>query len=364
MELAYKHNWPEARERLEAFWRMEVIGRPCISVTAPARPARHVPPAPDDKHKWTDPEYVAQSYDAGHAATYFGGEAVPNTSLMVGYCFGYGAPLHYSEQTVWQEPIIASWENAPALALDEEDWAWQQVQKVTARCLEVAEGKWMVGFPNLMQPNDHLALLRGGEAFCLDLLDHPAEAKRALRRLIDNWHVISDRIYGMLSRTQEGSITWLPVWCPGPRTWTLQSDISCMLSPAMFEEFVAPELEEIAGTLDGALYHLDGPEALQHLDRLLAIEKIHAIQWTPGAGKPDGLSWLPLFRRIQEAGKGVITYLRYDEVETAVRELRPEGLFIITGAPSPDAAEALLERAGEITAGRGSRPAARPAPRS
>jgi hypothetical protein len=122
-----------------------------------------------------------------------------------------------------------------------------------------------------------------------------------------------------------------------------------MLSPAMFEEFIAPELEELCEWLDGASYHLDGPGALQHLDRLLALKRLHAIQWTPGTGNPEGLAWLELYQRIQAGGKGVIISLPPDEVETAVRELRPEGLFIYTWAASPDAAEALLERATQIT---------------
>jgi len=348
MKLAYKHNWPEAKERLEAFWRMENSDRPCIAVTAPGQPMRSLDPPPDYKTKWSDPEYVAQSYDARHEATYFGGEAMPGTSLMVGYCFGYGAPLHYSEQTVWQEPIIESWDDAPDLSLKDDDWGWQQVQKVVARCAEVSAGKWMTGWPNLHQPNDHLSLLRGAEDFCLDMLDHPAEVKRALRQLLDNWYEMHGRL-GPLMPGQEGSIGWLSVWCPWPKSITLQSDISCVLSPAMFDEFIAPELEELSQWLDGTLYHLDGPGALQHLDRLLAIERLHAIQWTPGTGNPESLNWLDLYKEIQAGGKGVVIYVPYADVETAVRELQPEGLFIITSAPSPGDAEALLERATQIT---------------
>lgn len=351
MELSYKHNWPEAQQRLRAFWELEIIDRPCIAVTAPGKPRRQTAPAKDYQELWTDPEYVAQNYDASHEATYFGGEALPGTSLMVGYCFGYGAPLHYSQQTVWQDPIIADWSTPPALDLREDDWAWQQMQAVVRRCGEVSRGKWMTGWPNVQQPNDHLPLLRGTQNFLLDLLDHPQEIKRALRRLVDNYCAMYDRISDLLP-WQEGSSGWLSLWHPGRRSLTLQSDVSCMLSPALFEEFVAPELEELCDWLDGASYHLDGPGALQHLDRLLALPRLHAIQWTPGSGAPGGLAWLDLFRRIQAGGKGVIAFLGYDEVETALRELRPEGLYIMTSAPSPDAAEQLLERAVEITAGR------------
>ncbi|MHB8996637.1 MAG: uroporphyrinogen decarboxylase/cobalamine-independent methonine synthase family protein [Armatimonadota bacterium] len=352
MELAYKHNWSEARERLLAYWNMEIIDRPCIAVTAPGKtPRRALAPPADFQTKWTDPEYVAQSYDAGHERTYFGGEAIPGTSLMVGYCFGYGAPLHYSEQTVWQEPIIEDWERRPSLDLDEEEWSWRQVQAVVKRCSEVSAGKWMTGFPNIHQPNDHLPLLRGTQSFLMDLIERPEDVKRALRKLLDNWYVVYERLAD-LSPQQEGSSGWLGLWCPWRKSVTLQSDVSCMMSPAMFEEFVAPELEELTGWLEGATYHLDGPGALQHLDRLLSLKRLHAIQWTPGTGTPGGLYWLDLYQRIQAGGKGVVISVPYEEVETAVQELKPEGLFILTSAPSADAAEALLERAVEITAGR------------
>ncbi|MBU0610339.1 MAG: hypothetical protein KKI08_20830 [Armatimonadetes bacterium] len=351
MELSYKDNWSEARERLLAFWNMEIIDRPCIAVTAPGGPRRPLDPPPDFQTKWADPEYVAQNYDAGHEATYFGGEAIPGTSLMVGYCFGYGAPLHYSEQTVWLDPIIEDWANRPSLDLDEDEWSWRQVQAVVKRCAEVAAGKWMVGFPNIHQVNDHLPLLRGTQRFLVDLIEYPTDVKRAMRKLLDNWYVVYERLADM-TPWQEGSSGWLGVWSPGRRSLTLQSDVSCMLSPAMFEEFIAPELEELSEWLEGPTYHLDGPGALQHVDRLLAFKRLHAIQWTPGTGEAGGLHWLDLFKRIQAGGKGVIIFVPYDEVETAVRELRPEGLFIITGAPSPDAAEALLERAVAITKGK------------
>ena len=351
MQLAYKHNWPEARERLLAYWNMEIIDRPCIAVTAPGQAPRHLDPPPNDEIKWADPEYVAQSYDVGHEATYYGGESLPGTSLMVGYCFGYGAPLHFSEQTVWQDPIIEDWDHRPSLDLDESEWSWRQVQAVVQRCAEVSAGKWMVGFPNIHEPNDHLPLLRGTQRFLMDLIERPTDIKRALRKLLDNWFVVYERLADM-SPSQEGSSGWLSLWCPWRKSVTLQSDVSCMLSPAMFEEFVAPELEELTEWLDGATYHLDGPGALQHLDRLLSLKRLHAVQWTAGTGAPGGLYWLDLYKRIQAGGKGVIVYLPYDEVETAVRELKPEGLFIMTGAPSVDAAEALLERAVEITKGK------------
>ena len=51
MDLAYRHNWPETRRRMEAFWEMEILGRPCISVTAPRQAPRRLRPPLDAKQK-------------------------------------------------------------------------------------------------------------------------------------------------------------------------------------------------------------------------------------------------------------------------------------------------------------------------
>ena len=57
-----------------------------------------------------------------------------------------------------------------------------------------------------------------------------------------------------------------------------------------------PSLQQQCQKLDYTLYHLDGPDAIKHLDALMEIEELDALQWTPGAGKPDGGDelWYPI----------------------------------------------------------------------
>jgi hypothetical protein len=114
--------------------------------------------------------------------------------------------------------------------------------------------------------------------------------------------------------------------------------------------------EAFSNRLDGVIYHLDGPGALKHLDRLLELPRLHGIQWTPGTGHPTGLHWLDLYKRIQAKGKAVHVSLAAPEVATAVRELKPEGLFINTGAGSVEEAERVLEDAERAIRERGRRP--------
>jgi len=348
MTLSLKPNWPEAGERLEAFWRLEVLDRPCIAVTALNGPRRPVRPPRDAQEKWTDPDYLVESLTASFEATYWGGESLPASTLLVGYCFGHGAQLHYHEQTIWQSPIVHDWNAPPSFAFDESDPGWRQIEAVVRALVESNGGRYFVSHPAILLPNDLLSVLCDPTRFCTDLLDHPEAVKQALAEMLETWFVLYDRTRSLLAPTQDGTADWLGVWHPG-RMCTIQSDICCMLSPAMFEEFILPELEAFSNRLDGVIYHLDGPGALKHLDRLLELPRLRGIQWTPGTGHPTGLHWLDLYRRIQAKGKAVWVSLDKSEVPTAVRELKPEGLFIATGAGSAEEAECILEDARRAT---------------
>lgn len=57
-------------------------------------------------------------------------------------------------------------------------------------------------------------------------------------------------------------------WCGTEQLSYALCDFSVMVSPAMFEEFILPELEATAGAFDHTTYHLDGLERLaRHLAR-------------------------------------------------------------------------------------------------
>ncbi|GAG04559.1 unnamed protein product, partial [marine sediment metagenome] len=60
--------------------------------------------------------------------------------------------------------------------------------------------------------------------------------------------------------------------------------------------------------MDYAIYHLDGPKQLIHLDDLLSIPSLTGIQWVPGAGALPSIDekWMPVYNKIQAAGKLLI----------------------------------------------------------
>jgi hypothetical protein len=119
-------------------------------------------------------------------------------------------------------------------------------------------------------------------------------------------------------------------WAPGT-TYLNQCDFSTMISPAMFRQFVMPELLAYDSYLEYILWHLDGYEEVRHVPALLEMTGLRIIQIQPGANNPTASSdqWLPVCKQIQEAGKGLLVYAHSpEEFAFLARELDAAGLLI------------------------------------
>ncbi len=116
------------------------------------------------------------------------------------------------------------------------------------------------------------------------------------------------------------------------RKWYVPSnDFSCMISKAMFDDVFLPGIAAECRFYEASIYHLDGPTALQHLDSLLSIPQLNAIQWVYGAGHGRATDWLHVYRKIQAAGKGMQIWAAPDEVDTLMENLRPGGVWLGIG---------------------------------
>ncbi len=94
--------------------------------------------------------------------------------------------------------------------------------------------------------------------------------------------------------------------------------------------------------IERTVYHLDGPGQIPHLDAILSLSKLRAIQWIPTPDRPAMLDWIPLLQRIQTAGKGVVVSCTPDEVLPLFDALNPYELILSTGCASASQADDLL----------------------
>jgi hypothetical protein len=112
----------------------------------------------------------------------------------------------------------------------------------------------------------------------------------------------------------------------------VQCDTSAMFSAQMYRRFVAPSLKAQCEWLDHSLYHLDGTQAMIHLDTVLEIEALDAVEWTPQAGIESGghPRWYDLYRQILSAGKSVqIVNVHPDEVVPLLDAIGTDGVYMM-----------------------------------
>lgn len=76
-----------------------------------------------------------------------------------------------------------------------------------------------------------------------------------------------------------------------------------MIGNPMFKQFVLEDLRDDTRRLTDSIYHLDGVGELNHLDDLLALENLNAVQWVFGDGQLPAECWMDVYRKIIAAGR-------------------------------------------------------------
>lgn len=348
--MRYKNDWPEAKRRLTALWRGERLDRPCLSVLAPQAVAAPTPvPKPaDEEARWLDPAYRVALARRQLESTWWGGEAVPSCLQMAGWVNCLGGTPRFAPDTIWFETREVDFSRPSPFRHDPDNpWSAKYRALLLALCEAAGRDGFMIGTPGGLPANDLLSMHMGTEAFMFALVDHPAWMAEAILAGARDQVRLKGEVQALMRDRCEywyGNAGWMPFWAPEPFNST-QSDVSCMLSPEMFDRFIVPELE-IYGQEYGALwYHLDGGDARQHLPRLLSLPFLRVVQYTPAPFEPpNGPGHLEMYRRIQAAGRIVHIQVPAQHVEPLVRALDPALLMLDTWVNAPAAGERLLEQ--------------------
>lgn len=350
--MRWKPDWFAAKADFIQWWdrRGLVLWLTCPRA-APIEPVPAPPPPPADHQvRWCDPAFRLADAEYAMANRRFLADAFPCFVAQIGPgSLGtfLGARPHFDAATVWYEPCIADPDSFGSIRFSPDGNHWWDVHvRLVAEAVRLSAGRYRVGLPDLIENLDTLAAMRGGALLMTDLVDRPAWVHRRLAEINQAFFAAFDLLYEMVRDEDGGNAFVFDIWGPG-RTAKVQCDCSCMISARMFREFVVPYLRAQCDWLDYSLYHLDGTQALHHLDALCGIDSLDAIEWTPQAGRPGGgdPSWFDLYRTIRKAGKAVQAIdVRPDEVVPLIEAVGPEGLFIKTAARDEAEAERLLAR--------------------
>ena len=345
----YKPDWETTKARLEALWNGTIAGRPCMAVTAPQAGGGKSPAAPaNPEDRWLNQDWIIAHLHAGLSSTWWGGEAIPSYLLMAGWLVSAGGKPHFSQETIWFDTFEVDFQKPSPFTIEEKDpWILKHRKLYQAVARESA-GKFFLGHPLMLPANDLLSMHMGTTHFLMALMDEPAWMRTAILQAARDQHEERLRLQAEAKKWTPywyGNAGWMAFWTPKPFAST-QSDVSCMLSPELFEQFVVPELDFMGNALGAMWYHLDGYDARQHLPRSLSLPYMRVIQYTPTPSEPpNGPAHLDFYKTIQKAGRIVHIELSAENLVQLAGKLDPALLMLNTSCASESEGRALLKKA-------------------
>jgi corrinoid protein of di/trimethylamine methyltransferase len=291
-------------------------------------------PAPlpyrDLNQRWFDPEWRADYLDwyVAHSSLMADMLPVANTQLGPGSLAAIlGGVFEGGEDTIWIHPNPNFTDD---ITFDPTHPNYLLHKNLLKACKTKAQGHYYVGMPDLMEGLDVLAAIKGTDKVLLDTVMQPEVLERQMQQINDIYFRVFDELYDIIREGDEMAFCYFSSWAPGKMS-KLQSDISTMISVDDYRRFVQPFIREQCQKIDYTLYHLDGVGAMRHLDALLEIEELNAIQWTPGVGEPQGGSpkWYDLYNKILAAGKSIMAcWVTLDELKPLLDHIGGEGVHI------------------------------------
>ncbi|HEY0866838.1 MAG TPA: hypothetical protein VGE01_05655 [Fimbriimonas sp.] len=337
MELLYKPNAEASLDRFESWWKCENEA-PLVDIRVPQP---YDPPRksyPSQRGAWLDFGGRLERFEEDCRHTDFVADSFPAFNPNLGpdlLSTLWGTQIQFAPDTSWVSPIARSCEEVLDLRADFGSPFWQEALRFTRMSLERGQGKWLTCFHDLHPNADIPSALIGPETLCLEFADDLNAARKAIESVTPDCVRAYETLHGMIAETGQPSLTWLPAPHRG-RMYVPQCDFSAMISTDMFVEAVLPSIRAELEATDRGIYHLDGPDALRHLDVLLEIPEIHGIQWVYGAGNGPALRWAHVYQRIQKAGKCMQILAETPEDALALhRILGPEGVLYAMGFGLP-----------------------------
>lgn len=344
-------DWEMRIKRQDAFWNGEIIDRPVVIISFGKEKASGKAPVQKTyatpREWWMDSEYIAECVAYNIENSVYCGDALPMSYPNLGpevFSSFFGMEMEYSEDTSWGIPNLHDWSKVSELKFSKNNFYWKKIIEITDMLLAKGKGKFYVGYTDLHPGGDAIAAFRDPLNLNMDMLDFPEEVKK-LREYVDD---VFEEIFNFYADKLQGAGQAITTW-PGivsSKRWHVPSnDFSCMISKEMFDEIFLPGIARECRIAEASIYHLDGPQALTHLDSLLEIKELNVIQWVYTSNKGCASDWLHVYKKCQAAKKGIQLSVHTNELDTIMENLRPEGVWLrIYGINDADSASAIIKK--------------------
>lgn len=380
--MKYKKNWEETKAKWINYWQHKNTGRPLMCVVARKPEIEHLSDNKpteggyrdvicqgkyynlpeelrwkDMEDKYQNAERIVKRYRHFCENHLFLAESFPNLNVDFGpgsLASYLGSDIGFKEDTVWFKECLEDWEGVEDFRFDPESKWFKRHLELVKECREIAGDDFYVDMPDLMENVDVLASMRGVQNLLFDMIDEPELIEERVKQVTDIYYKYFDSFYEIIKDEEGGNAyTVFQIWGPG-KTVKLQCDLSALMSPDQFRDFIQDSLKVQAAKADCVLYHLDGPDAIKHMDALMEVDEIDALQWTSGDMGPDGTleEWYPIYDKAIMAGKSLWVKVYSGEfedwiknVDRIVKRYGSHSLFLFFPEMSLEQANTLVEYA-------------------
>lgn len=359
-----KNNWEETKVKWNNYWKRENSGPPLMSIIASKEQERDVEleahlKSRDMEDKYFNAERIVERFRYYVNTHEYLAESFPNLSIdfgpgsMAGYL---GCDIVFDKNTVWYNHFVDNWIDYKKIEFDPNNYWFKKHIKLFKDVKKLTGDDFYIGIPDIIENLDILASMRGTQDIIFDIMDYPDEMQERVKQIDDIYFEYYDRFYDIAKDSEQASCyTVFQIWGQG-KTAKLQCDFSAMMSPNQYRQYIQGSLRTQAKKLDNALYHLDGPDAIKHMDAIMEIEEIDALQWTSGDYNPDGTfeQWYPIYDKAVAAGKGLWVKVYSGEFETwlvridkLVKRYGSNALFLYFSPMSKKQADTLIAHANK-----------------
>ena len=350
MPIENMDDWELRLKRQEAFFECAIIDRPVVWACVP-REKPIITPPPDNyntrREMWLDIDYRAKAQEASVLNTEWLGDALPYAWPNLGpdlFSACCGGELEFGDITSWSIHEMSDISEWPKYRFSEDNSYWKKTVELTDALMEIGKGNFYTSITDLHAGADAIAAFRSAQNLCMDLLISPEEVKAFLERVTDVYLWMADFF---IDKFVAAGHPVIDINIASRSRWRiLVNDFSYMISTKAYEEIFYGEMIRESEHLDATVYHLDGIGALPHLDLILQIPNMKAVQWVYGSPPYGAVAQqIPVLKKIQAAGKGLQLFLTPADVDVVIENLRPEGTWnLLVEHPNKDAVESTLAK--------------------
>jgi hypothetical protein len=339
--------------RIYAWYENEIIDRPPVRFIAhnefleTAKEDISRLSSAEKKAWWFDVETQVDLFMQSINGRRFHGETFPVFFPNLGpdvYAAFYGVELEFGEVTSWSTPLVRTWDDVEKLNLDLENEYFRKLEELSACALEKAPGKFLVGYTDLHPGLDCVAAWRDPQQLCFDMIDDPEKVHELAEMAIVDFEFIYDHFDQLLKARNQPSVSWMGIPSFG-RMHIPSCDFSTLISPEFFNEFGLPILRCEVRTMTHNIFHVDGKGVAKHLEAILSVPEVHALQWVQGVGDDLPIrQWMPFLKELQAQRVPVIVDLNMNELDAFIAEMKPQGLFLWVSTDNEEEEIEILNR--------------------